>query len=264
MPDQPPLNPPQDFGALNFQDLTPEQQFELHKLYYQAALALEKDQQLARSAQALTLSQSQETARQAVRSAHRAHEFSLHKAIQDAYIEVAKGELARRMDRADFVQKAAAAISTAYVGIIALTFGLGEGNTPLPAQGIAPTFFLGLAILFSTVYISYITRPDDERRGEMPPTPTGLLPLHQRQRLNEFIFWTREPGLRRLYFLQAAVISLGIGIIYLPVAYLPPASWLIWLLIGIGLALTLLVPLLIWLLQQVRKQLSERSENRQA
>lgn len=256
----PQLDPPQDFDKIDFDRLTPEQQFELQKLYYQAALSLEKDRQLAGAAGELASDQAQETVRQAVRAAHREHEFALHKAIQDAYIEVARGELARRMDRADFVQKAAAAISTAYVGIIALTFGLGEGNTPLPAQGIAPTFFLGLAILFSTVYISYITRPDDERRGDSPPTPTGLLPLHQRQRLNEFIYWTREPGLRRLYFLQAAVISLGIGIIYLPVAYLPPTSWLIWLLIGVGLALTLLVPLFIWLLQQVMKILNRSSE----
>ncbi len=151
------------------------------------------------------------------------HENALDQAIQDAYIEVAKGDLERRTGRADLVQKAAAAIGSAYTGILALSFSLDKQQL-LPAQGIVPTIFLGLAVCFSTAYIAFLRKPSPRNEGAY--TSTGIVPLDQVLRRNAFVNWATAGSWQRVYLLDASILCLGAGVIFLPSAYLALHGWI--------------------------------------
>ena len=218
---------------------------ELQKLYYQTQLELFKLKYQARleraKADEADLCQKENDSKKAFRE----NEYALAQAVQQAYLDAAKGELDRTAQRAEFVQKAAAAISTAYVAVVGLTYGLGQGLTALPFQGVLPTLFLGLAIVLATAYAAYITRPKPVRGVMNGRTHYEL----QQERLNVFIRWARSPSLRRVYLLQASVISLGIGILFLPAAYLPHYNLLAGLVILFGALVVFTLPVLIAALQ---------------
>lgn len=144
-----------------------------------------------------------------------ANEYAQAQAVQNAYLEVAKGNLDRATAKANFVQGAAVAISGAYVAILGLTFASANGQ-PLPARGVIPTLFLGLAIVLAAAYSSFLTKLNDVQT--LPSE--GTLSDIQRQRRNSFIVWSRYPTLARRYLLQTSIISLGIGTLLLPVPYL--------------------------------------------
>jgi len=199
-------------------------QLDLIKAHHQAEINREKDR-----SQAVVDKQ----------SADYANEFTTFQEVYKGYIEVAKKEIDRSLQRADFVQKVAAAIATAYASILALSFSVAK-NTSLPVTGIAPTLFLGLSFFLAAVYVSYLTEPGTVK----PEAPCGTLRGSQLSRRNTFILWTRRAIMRRKYFLQASVVSLGIGIFFLPAPYLD-IDMVLWLIVVIGIALTFLVPLII-------------------
>ena len=179
-----------------------------------------------------------------MQSADYANEFATFQEVYKSYLEVAKEGVDRSLQRADFVQKVAAAIGTAYTGILALSFAVAN-NTALPVNGIAPTLFLGLSFFLAAVYVSYLTQPgtlQSERSG-------GTLRSSQDSRRNTFVLWTRRAFMKRRYFLQASVISLGIGILFLPSPYLKIGN-LLWLLVVIGIILVFLIPLIVERSQQ--------------
>jgi len=158
--------------------------------------------------------------------------------------------------KAEFVQKVAAAIGTAYVAILGLSFSVAKDSParPLPAAGIAPTFFLGLAFFMAAAYVAFITKPKDVK-GE---PPQGVLRADQHRRRNDFILWTRSAVLRRSYLLRVSVISLGFGILFLPAPYLDLAgnAALVWILMAVGAILVFLLPWLISWLQEEPEQAS--------
>ena len=49
--------------------------------------------------------------------------------------------------------------------------------------------------------------------------PSAALRVDAIQRVHDFIAWSRDTVLTRRYALQSAVISLGIGVAFLPVAF---------------------------------------------
>lgn len=89
---------------------------------------------------------------------------------------------------------------------------------PLPDAGIAPTFFLGLAFFLAAAYVAFLTKPE-RVKGE---PSEGTLRGDQYRRRNGFILWTRSAVLRRCYLLQASVVSLGFGILFLPALLFEP------------------------------------------
>ena len=112
------------------------------------------------------------------------------------------------------MQGAATAVSGAYVGVLGLTYAVAQ-NKILPIRGMIPTLFFGLAIFLAAVYVSFVTRPKD-----VPGLPTdGSLYDKQLQRRNTFVVWVSDATFRRRKFLQASVISLGIGAILLPLPF---------------------------------------------
>lgn len=179
-----------------------------------------------------------------------ANEYSTFQEVYKGYIEVAKGGIDRSLQRADFVQKVAAAIGTVYVGIIALSFSV-EKQVALPITGIVPTIFLGLSFFLAAMYVSYLTQPGILKEEHS----NGTLRGSQISRRNTFILWTRRTTMRRRYFLQASVVSLGISIFFLPAPYLK-TDIDIWWLTGIGILLTFLIPIIV---HKSQKDLQEKS-----
>lgn len=214
---------------------------ELEKIYYQAQVDVYKLNLQASIEEAKTEQADQLQKEQASENAFQENEYTLAQNFYSAYLEVAKAEAGKSTLRAEFVQKAAAAISAAYVAVIGLSFGLGDSAPALPFQGLITTVFLGISIFLSTAYAAYITRPTAETKVQ---TGKNFIELQQ-QRLNTFILWSRSPGLRRVYLLQSAIISLGIGIMFLPAAYLPANNFIAAVLLFLGLLAVFLLPLLI-------------------
>jgi hypothetical protein len=169
-----------------------------------------------------------------------ANDYAQAQAVNSAYLDVAKSSIERATARASFVQNAATAVGGAYVGILGLSFAVSQGKY-LPARGICPTIFLGLAIFFAAAYLSFVTAPKD-----VPVTPSrGDYPDNQRQRRNSFLLWVRASTLQRRWFLQASVISLGIGVLLLPLPYLELTDTAAVVLVVVGLLLNLLLPTVI-------------------
>ncbi len=160
-------------------------------------------------------------------------------AILGAYLEVAKGQLDRSTARAEFVEKAAGTIATLYTGILAFTYSadLTKGKA-FPSVGIAPTIFLGLAIVFAMFYLAYLTRPDPFKTT----VSSGLLPQQLINERNDFISWAANSVFQRAPWLQTAVLSLGFGVIFLPVVYLTPSvsETALWSIVVICVVFTLL------------------------
>lgn len=79
--------------------------------------------------------------------------------LNSAYLDVAKEQIGRSQARATFVAQAAAAIGTVYTAILGLAFGFIHGSErPVPATGIIPAIFIGLALVLAGAYAcsSYI------------------------------------------------------------------------------------------------------------
>ena len=187
-------------------------QAEVKKVLYQAQVQIA----LTRQQLAVDEKKMQDAEDIDSRKAGWAYDYAVREVLHNAYVDVIKGAIDRSQSRAQYIQTAAAAISTAYAAILALSFKAdGTAAHPLPARGIVPTFFLGLAIAFSAIYLSYIGR------GSSVPGPSAGASLieNEERRLETFVAWASLPILARIYFLQAAVISLAVGIALLPIVY---------------------------------------------
>jgi len=148
----------------------------------------------------------------------------------------------------NFVAKSAGAIGGAYTGILALTFALDVN--PLPARGIIPTIFLGLAIVLATGFLAYVSGPDTTAEAHS----SGTLDSRQRERRNAFIRWVGAPFVPRSFLLQASIFSLAFGVAFLPAPYVKAnklgtgilsAGTLIWILVLIAVLLTFVLPALV-------------------
>lgn len=184
--------------------------------------------------------------------AARASYDALNQAVFNAYLEVAKGHIDRTTARAEFIEKAAGTIATLYTGILAFTYNADTSKGKVfPAIGISPTIFLGLSIFFAMFYLAYIRHP---QRLQVS-SPSGLLPQHLINERNDFITWVTDSILQRAPWLQTAVISLGFGVIFLPIVYLTPSvpETVLWYVVAACMALTLL-HLLVASFVQTRKR----------
>jgi hypothetical protein len=144
------------------------------------------------------------------------------------------------------VQTAAGAIGGAYTAVLAFSFAVGTTNA-LPARGILPTIFLGLAIVLAAGFLAYMSHPTEVAEH----TSKGTLDSKQRERRSTFINWTGAPVNPQSYLLQASVFSLAFGVAFLPAPYIKvdPLSTailtggtLLWVLAGIAVILTFVLP----------------------
>jgi hypothetical protein len=127
-------------------------------------------------------------------------------------LELSKGTVDRARSGAEFVEKAAAAVATVYVGILGAAFSVSDN--PLPLRGLIPAVFLGLAIAGAAYYLAYpagqsvstMTTPDDHASIE--------------EWTNTFTEITRRMAFRRGWALRAGIVSLAFGALFLPTPFI--------------------------------------------
>jgi hypothetical protein len=141
-----------------------------------------------------------------------------------AYIEIAKGTVERSQKRVEMLQAAALAIGGLYTGIAAYIFTTADqaaagdaalGIKNFPNRGVIPTMFLGAAIVFAMAYLSFLTQP---RAGD-PVEGISSIRGDLNQQRNNFVQWMTDVPWWRTGCIQLAVISLGLGVAFLPVAF---------------------------------------------
>jgi hypothetical protein len=191
---------------------------ELHKARYQASL----DEWTTRQEKEFAV-------RVAREDTARAAETALVSATQAAYIEVAKGSLDRALTRMNVVTGGAAAIGTTYTALLGLIFGIGEGGQPLPSRGVAPALLFGLAVVLSAVYAAFLR----ERMTDRRLLTSSLGGVQAEFRLRTFLDWTFDGVLARAWALRAAIVSLGLGLAFLPLPFLKIADRTAWIAFGI-------------------------------
>src|SRR2546425_534813 len=143
-----------------------------------------------------------------------AYEYACQQALYSAYLDIAKGQLDRSRARAEFIEKAASVIGAAYGVILGLRFSISKDiNLPPPIRSLVSPSFLALSITLAAIYLAYITPVRSKPSGQ-PSKQDALVGRRAFTRL------TTQTVLRRISWLQSAIISLGFGVLFLPIAFL--------------------------------------------
>ena len=142
-------------------------------------------------------------------------EWTLFEAIHAGYIAVAQSSLDRSVQRATYVTTAAASIVTLYTGLLALRFSATGTGSTLPARSLIPALFLGTAVVFSTFYMAFLRK----RTMVTKLLPSGLGGNIAETRLLNYLDWVSAGVIARAWSLRLAVISLGLGLILLPIGF---------------------------------------------
>jgi hypothetical protein len=141
-------------------------------------------------------------------------------ALFDKTVETAAGAIERARTSATFLQGAATAIAGLYTGALGLVF-VAKDN-PLPARGLAPTVFFGLAVVLAAAYVAFLTRG----RGVVEPSLLSKDSSFTRMFIQAAVFqeWTQNAVRQREGFLRASVASLAVGVALLPMAFVTVAD----------------------------------------
>lgn len=154
-------------------------------------------------------------ARQSARQdAAQAAEDALRAAAHAAYLDVAKGALDRSLKRAEYLTTAAAAIGTTYTALLGFIYG--TTKAPLPPVALVSALFLGGAYFFSSFYVAFLRKT--VARGSL--LPTGIGGQIAEQRLEALVEWVNGAAMDRIWALRSGVMSLGAGILLLPLPFL--------------------------------------------
>ncbi|KDE11631.1 hypothetical protein ACWEQV_28410 [Rhodococcus aetherivorans] len=136
-------------------------------------------------------------------------EYELRKLFHQSLYDASKGSIERARDSAKFVQTAAAAIGTIYIGVLGVSFSVTDNSLPL--RGIFAPLFLGMAVAFSGFYLAFLTPASESTL----PGPAGTLQNQQMHRLIFFANWVNRATGQRRYFIQASVMSLAVGLVFI-------------------------------------------------
>ena len=168
-------------------------------------------------------------------------ESTLLEAVHGGYIAVAQSSLDRAVQRATYIATAAGAIATLYTAILALRFG-NSSHPAFPARGLIPALFIGGAVAFSTWYMAFL-------RGTTKMTellPSGLGGSIAETRLMDFMEWTFAGVLARAWSLRLSVISLALGLAFLPIGFVTLSTG-----VTLGLGVAGAAILLLWVLGEI-------------
>jgi prepilin signal peptidase PulO-like enzyme (type II secretory pathway) len=138
----------------------------------------------------------------------------IDKLFQQSVLDVAQGGVDRSRSAAQFVQQAAAAIVTLYAGILAVSFS--ATGRVLPIRGIFPAFFLALSIATATAYVAFMTSP---RPFPIQPLAGQTVPERMMWRVATYLQFVGEYVNRRASWLRASVVSLAVGVLFLPAPF---------------------------------------------
>ena len=106
----------------------------------------------------------------------------------------------------------AGAIITIYTGLLGLVFA--AGGRALPARALIPALFLGGAIALATGYAAYLTK-----RRETEFATADTVWSNAAAYTNGFLAWVDAAIRARANLLRASVMALGIGLLFLPGAF---------------------------------------------
>ena len=143
------------------------------------------------------------------------------KEMHDRYYDLAFGSLDRSKFAAETIQKASAAIAALYTGVLALVFSVTDN--PLPLRGIIAPIFLGVAVVLSSVYLTYLVTPP--RIDPAWDLQSAAREKKAYARLNTFIDDTSAIVKRQIELLGCSVSALFVGLaaIALPFLGVPQA-----------------------------------------
>lgn len=161
----------------------------------------------------------------------------------DTLADLARTGIDRARTGAERVQIASTSIATIYTGILGLAYAA-DKTRPVPAVGILPTIFLGLAIVCSTAYSSYITRTSNITLGPMPASTASAM----QTRAVSLVTAANAIAYNRVYWLRSSVVSLSVAVLCLPAAFLigdRASGAYIAIAAGAGLVVSFAVPLLL-------------------
>ncbi|MFJ5697192.1 hypothetical protein [Arthrobacter sp. NPDC093139] len=143
------------------------------------------------------------------------------KEMHDRYYDLALGSLDRSKFAAETIQRASAAIAALYTGVLALVFSVTDN--PLPLRGIIAPIFLGVAVVLSSVYLTYLVSPPRIDPGW--DVQSAAREKKAYARLNTFIDDTSAIVKRQIELLGCSLAALFVGLaaISLPFLGVPQA-----------------------------------------
>jgi hypothetical protein len=141
-------------------------------------------------------------------------ELEVLKSYHAATLDAAKASVDRRRAGAAAVQGAATAIAALYTGVVGLAFSVSD--RPLPWRGILPEVFLGLAVVLATMYLAY-----HAGRTTVPgPAGRGSPREGAAEYVEAFIRWISAIGRVKNGWLNASLVALAVGLVFLPTPFI--------------------------------------------
>ncbi len=140
--------------------------------------------------------------------------------INKAYLDRATKIAESYVERAKLLQAAAVAIATIYTGLLGYVYATADNadgqDRMLSVAGIIPTVFLAAAIAFSMAFTSFLAPVASGTQYTLSPRYEVDVYL----RRNAYVAWTLRLRLWRVALLQLSVLSLALGVGFLPVAFM--------------------------------------------
>lgn len=206
-PAAPPAVPPSNTSGMNAAD-----QSAAAKARYEAELEGWMEDWKQRAADSTSAVKNAETRQDTEYAA----ETALLKAIHDAYVATTQSSLDRALTRMNVVTASVGAITTVYTGLLALVYAAksGEGKA-LTIVGVVPALFLGLALFLVTIYAAMFRRQE----ASMTLLPGGIGGQIAEIRLVTFMQWCFGGVWARSWALHAGIVSMGIGLMTLPLPF---------------------------------------------
>jgi hypothetical protein len=162
----------------------------------------------------------------------RAAEYALRAAIHTAYIDVTKSSLDRALTRLNVITASVTAITAIYTTMLGLVYSLDTSKgRALAFPAFIPVTFLGLTLLLVTIYAAVF-------RKKWEPgllLPSGIGGTVNDDRLVHFMAWCFEGIMARRWALHAGILSLGLGLATLPIAFVSDSGKFQGSVFGVGL-----------------------------
>lgn len=144
-------------------------------------------------------------------------EAEMFKNFHTTLRDLAKASASRVDSLSQLIQTAAGAIVTLYTGVLAVVFA--ADGIALPLRALVPAVFLGLAIVFAAAYAAFLTPVDDT-----PYLPTSMPRENVLAQTKAVLNFVRVRNNTRSRAIRSAVVSLGLGVLFLPSAFISIAS----------------------------------------
>lgn len=140
-------------------------------------------------------------------------EDRLREAIHNAYIDVTRTSAERMLQRADSVLRVAAAIGTVFTTVLGLLVAV-DGRR-ISAWAFLPTSLIAASMVLAAFYLGYVST----RSEVAQPLKSSLSAQVQHARLAEYVSWVNRLALRRVWALRLAILTLGVAVASMPIAY---------------------------------------------